>query len=173
MPLAGILVVDEAHPNNILHREDTLRSISIIIHQSEHSHIRGHLLAEHPEVIPVQLVPEQSMGEHHLGDSDSAAPSNVVCDPNLELSFVSFLLRRQKDIYFLVIVQKQWFEIAPIAEPEQRPEALLKLVLTYTDLLVNSLLAVFVNGKLVIEEEDGKLIGSFDLDLFLAEELDK
>ena len=173
VPLAGVLVVDETHSHDVLHREDTLCPIGVVIHQSQNPHIGGHILAEFPHVISVQLVSKQCVGEHHLGDSDRAAPTNVVREPDLQLPLISFLLRRQEEVNLLVIVDEQWFEIAPIAEPEQRPKALLELILTYRDLLVNSFLTVFVNGELMVEEEYGKLVGSFDLNLFLAEELDE
>ena len=113
------------------------------------------------------------MSKHHLCDSDRTPPSNIIRNANLQLSFDPFLLGGQKDLDFLDVILEQWFEIAPIAKPQQGPELLLELVLTIAYLPIDPLFAIFVDGKHVVEQEDGKLVRPFDLYLIRAEEFDK
>lgn len=56
MPLPRILIVDEAHSDNVLNRKDPLGTIGVVIHESEHSDIAGHVGAEDTHVIVGQLV---------------------------------------------------------------------------------------------------------------------
>ena len=113
------------------------------------------------------------MSKHHLCDSDRTPPSNIISNANLQLPFDPLLLGGQKDLDLLDVILEQWFEIAPIAKPQQGPELLLELVLTIAYLPIDPLFAIFVDGKHVVEQEDGKLVRPFDLYLIRAEEFDK
>ena len=45
VPLTRVLVVDETHPHDVLHGEDALGAIGIVIHQGQNSHVRRHVCA--------------------------------------------------------------------------------------------------------------------------------
>ena len=118
-------------------------------------------------------MPEHGVRKHHLRDPDRAPPANIVRNPNLQLPFHPFSLGCEENLHFFDVVLEQRLEVAPIAEPEQGPELLLKLILTDADLPIDPFLAVFVDGEHVIEQKDGQLVRSFHLNLIRAEELDE
>ena len=78
MPFTRELVIDQTHSDDILDREYSLSSISVIIHQSQDSHIGSHIGTKHSEVVVFQMVSQKCVTEHHLSHSDSAAPADIV-----------------------------------------------------------------------------------------------
>ena len=90
------------------------------------------------------------MGEHHLSDPDSTTPTNVISNSDLKLALISLLYGGKKDLHILDIILQKWLKVTSVAEPEESPEFLLKLVLDYRDLLFNVLLTVLVNCKHII-----------------------
>ena len=173
MPLAWILVVDQAHPDYVLDREDSLSAICIIIHESQHSDIARHICAEDAHVIVEKLVAEQCMGKHHLSHSDRTTPADVVVHTDLELALLPLLQRGQENLYLLNISLEQRPELSPITEPQQGSEFQLELLREDADLLLYSLSSICIQAVCVLQQEDGQLICPPYLHLICAEELDE
>ena len=111
------------------------------------------------------------MSEHHLSDSDCAAPPNVVIDTYFELSFITIVLDGgEEDLRLLDVVLEQWLEFAPVAEPKQGPELLLKRVLNLRNLMLDAVLALVVNVEGVVEQHYRQVTQLLNLDFVCLEE---
>ena len=114
------------------------------------------------------------MSQHHLGDSDRTAPSDVIIDPDFELAFISHVFHGcEEHAHLFDVCLQEWLEVASIAEPDQTPESLLEVILEDLNLLLDAFLALFVNIQSIIQEEDRQMVDLFDLDFVGLEELNQ
>lgn len=113
------------------------------------------------------------MCQHHLCNSDSASPAYVVGNSDLKLALISLRYCGQKDLHLLDVILQKRLEVTSVAEPEESPELLLELVLDYGNLLFNTFLTIFVNGKRVIHKINGQMVWSFNFNFISADQLEE
>lgn len=111
------------------------------------------------------------MSEEHLSHANRATPSNVIRESNLQLAVLLIADSRHEYLNLFNVVLEERTEVTSVAEPEQTSELLLEAVKNRRDLLVVALSFVSIlETEAVMQQVDGQMLGTFDLNFVSAEE---
>ena len=88
MPLAGKLVVDQTHADNIADRKGSFGAVCIVIDSDQGVDVvfRVRKLMPVHDVLILMAVAHKNMREHHLGHPDGASPASIIAVPDLEVT---------------------------------------------------------------------------------------
>jgi len=117
--LSWVLIVDQAHPHDVLDRESACFAVSVVVDKLKHLQV-GILLTDKVfHRVVVHFVLEDTVGYEHLCHSDGAPPADIIVVAYFQLASLALVQtrKRQECFYLLQVGLEQWLEISFVTEP--------------------------------------------------------